>query len=141
MSRSRTSRPPARPIRSDASPCVIVADDAELAPDLGVYTIFLDIPRFETVYFRLVLESWEDGAVARTIHRRLETDRTRSLVVALVVPDYLEPCLRRMGRLCAEMDGRQVRSTPELQAALRAELVDPVPSDLDPALPDGDPVD
>ncbi len=139
MPRAHTSksRKAAARLRSGpaAPPPVLVADDAEYAAKLGVYTLFFDIPRFEVVYFRLVLESWEDGAVARTMRRFLEGDVTRSLVVALVVPDFLEPCLRRLARLCAEIDGTQVRSTPALQEALRADLLD---AKADAAGPDGD---
>jgi hypothetical protein len=122
MSRARTSKPPVRRLTAHFEPLVLEAGENEFAPGLGVYTFFFDIPRFEVVYFRLVIESWEDGAVARTIHRYSRSDRTRTLVVALVVPDFLDPCVRRLGRLCAEIDGTQVRSTPELHEALRRDL-------------------
>jgi hypothetical protein len=125
MPRARTSKSRAahmdRP-RRHTSPPVLASGEAELARELGVYTFFFDIPRFEVVYFRLVLESWEDGAVARTIERCYQGDATRSLVVALVVPDFLEPCVRRLSRLCAEIDGAQVPSTAALHEALRADL-------------------
>jgi len=125
MSRSRTSKPKEPRIeRAPAEPAVLVVDGADYAAKLGVYTLFFVIPRFEVVYFRLVLESWEDGAVARTIRRFEEDDRTRTLVVALVVPDFLESCVRRLARLCAEIDGVQVRSTPELHEALHEDLLD-----------------
>jgi hypothetical protein len=124
MPRARTSKfhPPPAPLHAHAGPAVLAAGQADFAPGLGVYTIFFDIPRFEVVYFRLVIESWEDGAVARTMEPVREGDRTRTLVVALVVPDFLEPCLRRLGRLCSEIDGVQVSSTQELHEALRVDL-------------------
>lgn len=124
MPRARTSRfhPRPAPLHPRGQPPVLVAGEAELAARLGVYTIFFDIPRFEVVYFRLVIESWEDGAVARTMEPFREGDRTRTLVVALVVPDFLEACLRRLARLCAEIDGVQVPGTPALHEALRVDL-------------------
>jgi hypothetical protein len=124
MPRARTSKSRLAPPRraQSAPPSVLVADAADFDAKLGVYTLFFDIPRFEVVYFRLVIESWEDGAVARTILRHLEDDPARTLVVALVVPDFLEPCLRRLGRLCAEIDGVQVPGTPALLEALREGL-------------------
>jgi hypothetical protein len=121
MPRARITR--ARAERTAATgPVTIVADEAELDAELGVYTLFFLIPRAEVVYFRLVLESWEDGAVARTIDRFHEGDRSRSVVVAIVVPDFLDPCVRRLARLCEEIDGVPVRTTPRLREALRAGL-------------------
>ena len=124
MPRARTSRfhPNPAPRHPRSEPPVLVAGESDLATRLGVYTIFFDIPRFEVVYFRLVIESWEDGAVARTMEPSREGDPERTLVVALVVPDYLEACLRRLARLCLEIDGVQVQSTPELHEALRVDL-------------------
>jgi len=104
----------------------IDAGASELDPVLGVYTLFLLIPRFESVYFRLVVESWEDFAVARTMQRFSDGDRTRSLVVVLAVPDFIEPCALSVAQLCAEIDGVQVAATPALREALRRDLLDPV---------------
>lgn len=101
-------------------------DPAEFDAALGVYTLFVEVPRAEVVYFRLVVESWEDYAVPRTAERFLEGDRTRSLVVLLAVPDFIEPCLRRLAILCDEIDGQRVPATPEAQAALRSDLLEPL---------------
>lgn len=124
MPRARITR--ARAERTAATgPVTIVADESEFDAELGVYTLFFVIPRAEVVYYRLVLESWEDGAVARTIDRFVEGDQTRSVVVALTVPDFLDACVRRLALLCEEIDGMQVRTTPRLREALRAGLADP----------------
>ena len=99
---------------------------------LGVYTLFVVVPRSEVVYFRLVVESWEDFAVVRTMQRFYEGDparpakgvRGRSVVVVMAVPDFIEPCARGLARLCAEVDGVRLSSTPELREALRRDLLD-----------------
>lgn len=108
---------------SDSACVPVVTDQTEYDPVLGVYTLFFVIPRVEVVYFRLIVESWEDCAVPRTMQRFCEDDRTRSLVVVIAVPDFLAPCARRMARLCGEIDGRQVLSTPPLREQLRRDLL------------------
>ncbi len=90
---------------------------------LEVYTLFVSLPRAETVYFRLVAEAWEDYAVVRTMERFYGPQRTQTLVVVMAVPDYLEPCSRSLARLVAEVDGRQVPATAALRAALRRDLL------------------
>lgn len=113
-----------RPVPTTEQPLPVVdAGPSEYDEALGVYTIFLDIPRAETVYVRLVAESWEDFAVPRTVERFTPADPTRSLVVMLTVPDFVEPAARGMARLCAEVGGFQVKSTPELQGLLRRDLL------------------
>jgi len=102
---------------------LIEAGLSEYDDVLGVYTIFLDIPRAETVYVRLVVESWEDFAVPRTVERFTPGDPGRSLVVMLTVPDFLEPAVRGLARLCAEVGGFQVRSREDLRESLRRDLL------------------
>ena len=92
---------------------------------LQVYTLFVSLPRAETVYFRLVAEAWEDYAVVRTMERFFGPERTQTLVVVMAVPDYLEACSRSLARLTAEVDGRQVPTTAALRAALRRDLLGP----------------
>lgn len=99
------------------------AGPAEYDAVLGVYTLFFDIPRAETSYLRLVIESWEDFAVPRTLERFTPGDATRSLVVVMTVPDFVEPAARGLARLCAEVGGRQVASRPDLRASLRRDLL------------------
>lgn len=96
---------------------------------LGVYALFVAIPRRETTYFRLVVESWDDYAVPRTVERFCADDPTRSLVVVMAVADFIEPCARRLAILCREVDGRVVLSSTALLESLRRDLLDP----LDPA--------
>jgi hypothetical protein len=102
---------------------VLETGDAEFDAALGVYTLFLDIPRAETSYVRLVVESWEDFAVPRTIERFAGGDPARSVVVVMTVPDFVEPAARGLARLCAEVGGFQVRSRPDLREALRRDLL------------------
>ena len=124
-------------VGSDAEPRNTV-NETEYDAVLGVYTLFVVLPRTEVVYFRLVVESWEDFAVVRTMQRfyegksaRLGTgDRALSVVVVMAVPDFIEPCARGLLRLCAEVDGVHVSPTPELREALRRDL-------LGAAVPDG----
>jgi len=106
---------------SDAATPIRIGPD-EYDDVLGVYAIFLAMPRDETVYFRLVVEAWEDYAVARTMERFYGDDRSRSLVVVMAVPDYLGPCMRSLARLAADVDAVQVPSTVNLVAALRRDL-------------------
>lgn len=103
-------------------PCT--ADSFEYDAVLGVYTLFVLVPRAEVVYFRLVVESWEDMAVVRTMQRFCEDDRGRSVVVVMAVPDFIEPCLHGLARLCGEVDGLRVPVTPLLREALRRDLLD-----------------
>jgi len=89
---------------------------------LGVYTLFLAVPREETVYFRLVVEAWEDYAVTRTMER-FYGDGTRSLLVVMAAPDYVGPCARSLARLAAEVEAWQVPSSADLRASLRRDLL------------------
>jgi hypothetical protein len=95
---------------------------------LGVFTLFVLVPRAEVVYFRLVVESWEDIAVVRTMQRFSESDRRRSVVVVMAVPDYIEPCRSGLARLCSEVDGVPVPVTAQLRDLLRRDLLDDGPS-------------
>jgi len=114
---------------TDRAEVVVATGESEYDDVLGVYTLFLVVPRVESVYFRLVVESWEDFAVARTMQRFYPGDRTRSLVVVMAVPDFIEPCAKSLARLCAEIDGVPVPTTAELREALRRDLLDPQPPD------------
>ena len=97
--------------------------DAEYDGVLGVYTLFVSLPRAQTVYFRLVAEAWEDYAVVRTMERFYGPDRRQTLVVVMAVPDYLGPCARSLARLVAEVEGTQVPSSLQLRNALRSDLI------------------
>ncbi|MFN2377896.1 MAG: hypothetical protein ABR538_15280 [Candidatus Binatia bacterium] len=116
-----------------AGDAAIDAGEHEFDAVLGVYTIFLVVPRVEVVYSRLVVESWEDFAVPRTVQRFWQGDPGRglagddrfSLVVVLAVPDFIQPCARGLERICREIGGFQVPSTPGLCEALRRDLLDP----------------
>jgi hypothetical protein len=115
--------PTTEPAAGDRALPVIDAGPSEYDDVLGVYTIFLDIPRAETVYVRLVVESWEDFAVPRTVERFTSGDPGRSLVVMLTVPDFIEPAARGLARLCAEVGGFQVKSRSDLRESLRRDLL------------------
>ena len=104
-------------------PRPIDVGEHEFDPVLGVTTLFVEIPRVETVYFRLAVESWEDYGVARTIERFRGPDRRQTLIVVMVAPDYVGPASRSLARLLAEVDGRQVASTDALREVLRRDLV------------------
>lgn len=108
-------------------------DQAGFDAELGVYALFAALPRAEMVYFRLVVEAWEDYAVARTVDRFCEEDRTLSLAVVMAVPDFIEPCRRRLALLCEEVGGHRVAPTPALLEGLRRDLLGsgPLPSDED----------
>jgi len=104
-------------------PNIIVADQFDAV--LGIYALFALVARAEVVYFRLVVESWEDFAVVRTMRRFSESDPRMSVVVVMAVPDFIEPCAKALARLCAEVEGTQVLSTPELRESLRRDLLEP----------------
>jgi hypothetical protein len=101
----------------------IDAGEAEYDGLLGVYTLFFVVPRADVVYVRLVIESWEDFAVPRTMDRFHEGDRARQVVVVLAVPDYIGPCVRRLARLCGETGSVQIPTSPLLREALRRDLL------------------
>jgi hypothetical protein len=108
-----------------SDPPAVTAGEADFDPALGVYAIFVSLAREETVYFRLVVESWEDFAVVRTVERFDPVDRSRSILVLMVVPGYLAPCVASLASLCAEVEGWQVPGTPGFRAALRRDLLEP----------------
>lgn len=130
-----TDRRPTAPAQDSPLPAIEAGGDEHDAV-LGVYTLFVVIPRAEVVYFRLVVESWEDFAVPRTVQRFYEgdpgrgipADPRRSLVVVLAVPDFVGPCVHHLARLCRETGGVQVPSTPALRATLRRDLLDLEPA-------------
>ena len=80
---------PERAARIDACEQFPMIDAGEQEYDavLGLFALFFVIPREEAVYFRLVVESWEDFAVVRTMQRFCDDDRTRSVVVVMAVRD------------------------------------------------------
>lgn len=117
---------PHAPTTEETSPA-ICADESHYDAALGVYTLFLTVPRVETVYFRLVVESWEDFAVARTMQRFDPDDPSRSIVVVMAVAGYLAPCVKSLSRLAAEIGGRQVPATDALREALRQDILDAKP--------------
>ncbi len=135
MRRKRTTEPmahvagaattPNRVVPSSPEPWPLVAFD----PALGVHPVFVDLPRVEVVYFRLVVESWEHVAIPRTVQRWSSEDRERCLVVVLVVPDFVEPALRWMARLAAEVDARPVVADAQMLAELRLDLLADSPGD------------
>lgn len=116
---------PGRAGAASPEPWPLVAFD----PALGVHPVFVDLPRAEVVYFRLVVESWEHVAIPRTVQRWSTEDRERCLVVALVVPDFVEPALRWMARLAAEVDARPVVPDAQMLADLRRDLLADSPGD------------
>ena len=95
---------------------------ADYDEKLGVYTLFVEIPRSEIVFFHLVVESWEDLAVARTMERYSEGDRTRAVVVVLAVPDFIDETLRRLERLMGDAGACRVDAPAALRDALRRDL-------------------
>lgn len=108
---------------ADRATVAVDAGPAEYDDVLGVYTLFFEIPRAETSYMRLVIESWEDFAVPRTLERFTPGDRTKSLVVVMTVPDFVAPAARGLERLCAEIGGRQLPSRPQWRESLRKDLL------------------
>jgi hypothetical protein len=108
----------------DDEPVSIEAADADFDAELGCYTLFLSVPRKQTVYFRLVVESWEDFAVARTMVRFDPGDPARSIIVVMAVRDYLQPCTKSLARLAREVGARQVPATTAIVEALRRDLLD-----------------
>jgi hypothetical protein len=90
---------------------------------LGVHAVFVAIPRAETVYFRLIVESWDGVAVERTMQRRFDADPSMSVVVVMAVPDFAGACARGLARLLPEVGGRQIEPSPELREALRRDLL------------------
>ncbi|MFN2424935.1 MAG: hypothetical protein ABR587_00660 [Candidatus Binatia bacterium] len=105
-----------------SAPTPILVDD-QFDAVLGVYAIFVLVPKSEVAYFRLVVESWEDFAVVRTMPRLSGDDPHQQMVVVMAVPDFIEPCARGLSRLCVEVEGRQVPATPELCQSVRRDLL------------------
>lgn len=124
-----TDPEPAPGRESAASSFPVVPEDFDQA--LGVYPIFVRVPRAEIAYFRLIVESWENLAVVRTMQRFHEPqgsrlakgERGQAVVVVLAVPDFIEACVRGLERLCAEVDAVRLEATEERREAVRRDLL------------------
>ncbi|MBI5503386.1 MAG: hypothetical protein HY899_01185 [Deltaproteobacteria bacterium] len=91
-------------------------------PEGGVYTLFFSVPRPQIAYFKLMIEAYEGVAVGRTMQRFYDEARTRSLVVVMVVPDFLAAAVALLERLSADTGARQVCATAALQQELHRNL-------------------
>lgn len=110
---------------SDGAAAAPVAySPADFDEQLGVYTLFLDVPRSEVVFLHLVMESWEDFGVARTVEKRRAADPSRALMVVLAVPDFVESCARALGRVCADAGGRREHVPEAVREAVRRSILD-----------------
>ncbi len=88
----------------------------------GVYTLFFSVPRPQIAYFKLMIEAYEGVAVGRTMQRFYDEGRTRSLVVVMVVADFLAAAVALLERLAEDTGALQVCATPELQEELHRNL-------------------
>lgn len=96
--------------------------DAQFDAEGGVYTLFFSTPRRHIAYFKLMIEAYEGIAVGRTMERFYDQARTRSLVVVMVVPDFLADAAALLRRLVADTESLQVGATAELREELRRDL-------------------
>lgn len=95
---------------------------SEFDAEGGVYTLFYSIPRPHIAYFKLMIEAYEGIAVGRTMRTFYDPERTRALVVVMVVPDFLAAAVALLEGLAASTGSIQVPATPELQQDLRRNL-------------------
>lgn len=118
----------------------LAVSESEFDAGLGVYTLFFRLPREEVVFFKAVVESYEDLAGGRTMERFCGEDGRDALIVLLAVPDTIEWTARVLGRLCRETLAVPVASTPELRRALgEALLLDAGEGGGDPGEGEGSP--
>ncbi|HYB98924.1 MAG TPA: hypothetical protein VEC57_07270 [Candidatus Limnocylindrales bacterium] len=96
--------------------------EAELDAGLGVYTLFFSVPRFEIVFFKLVIESYEGLASGRSMDRHPGDDEGRVLEAVLAVPDLIEDTRRMLSWLLEATDAVQVPSSSALRRELREAL-------------------
>ncbi|HYC55568.1 MAG TPA: hypothetical protein VEL28_11610 [Candidatus Binatia bacterium] len=97
--------------------------DSELDGELGVYTLFFAVPRYEIVFFKLVIESYEGLASGRSMNRRPQDEESEQVLeVVLAVPDLIEDTRRMLSWLASATAAEQVASTPELREELRNAL-------------------
>lgn len=95
---------------------------AQLDAQGGVYTLFFSVPRPQIAYFKLMIEAYEGVAVGRTMQRFYDEGRTRSLVVVMVVPDFITAAAALLQTLAVDTGALQVPATSELQNELRDNL-------------------
>ncbi len=88
----------------------------------GVYTLFFSVPRPQIAYFKLMIEAYEGVAVGRTMQRFYDEARTRSLVVVMVVPDFIAAAVALFEGLVVDTGAFQVAATAELQEELGRNL-------------------
>jgi hypothetical protein len=115
-------------VSAGGAPGLIAVNGVEVSfdPTLGLYCIFLSVARREVVDFKLLVESYEGIAVARSLDPRLEP--SRALVCLLAVADSIEATRAMLAGLAAEgYDARVIAADAAMLAKARTDL------DLDPA--------
>ena len=94
-------------------------DDVD--PELGVLALFLSVPRKDLIAVKVLLESFEGIGVIRSQQPRYTPER--SLIVMLLVPDFLD-CARRLLAELSEMTAAEVVApSAAMLAELKAELL------------------
>ena len=93
---------------------------AELDSELGVHPVFFSVPREQAVYIRAVLDSHGSLGVVRS--QEPEFSRDRSLMVLLLMPDFVTEACELLGELSREVGLEFPEPDEAMLAALREEL-------------------
>ncbi len=89
-------------------------------PVLGLYPLFVTVPRTEAVTLKVLVESYEGFGVARTEDSQFQPGRT--LLAVLLVPDFVADAMTAIATVAERLDLKRVETTEELLARLRREL-------------------
>jgi hypothetical protein len=93
-----------------------------LLADLGVYVAFLAVPRPQVIYVKLLVEAYEEIAVARSnehVH-----DPATAEVVVLAVPDFIDVTRALIETLQAEAGVELLEPDLARVGELRATIAD-----------------
>jgi hypothetical protein len=91
-------------------------------PALGLHPLYFAIARNDTIYVKVVLESYECLGVTRTEDPFYPDDRC--LVVLLLVPDFVEDARAVLAALSETMRIDFLEPSAEMVERLRHELLD-----------------
>ena len=64
---------------------------------MDLHTLFLEIPPEHIAYIKFILESYEEVGIIRTV------DRSKAIIVLLVMPDFLDVARRILDSLKQEV--------------------------------------
>ncbi len=88
---------------------------------LGLYSVFIEMPRAQSIYLKLVIESYEGIAVVRNVEPDEGGDEVRQ--VLLVVSDFLSLTEDVLEQFSSEVPLRLLEPTVAMRGDLRRQLL------------------